>query len=840
MTNLIQLLKGLIRQSSFLTLLTLALIAGALTGLVLSHQIGFTTYAAEVESLSEYQPGEITKVFADDGKTVIGELALERRVPLTYEQIPPKMRQAVLAIEDLRFFEHSGIDVIRVGGAVLKNIMTFSRKEGASTLTQQVARMLYLKTEKTWTRKFRELIYALQIERYYTKEQIMTIYCNLVNLGGGAYGVEAASNYYFNKSLKDLSVEECAMLAAIPKSPTNYNPVRNPKAALTRRNLVLESMSRAGFISESESDAAKGRPIKLNLNEAKKSDRGPFAYIIEDVRQEMNKLAEERGAQDAMNVYRAGLSIYTTIDADAQKKATEAVRKQLRRYNRRRGWPSKLENVLDNGGTLEGYVHETWTASTPDKGDVLVGVVKEVNANGAQVSFGNYSSMVSARDTQWTGRTPQTLFKRGDIANFVVNEVDPANKTLVVEVDRAPVIQAGLVLLDARSGEIKAEVGGYDFTVNKFNHAIQAQRQTGSVFKPFIYAAAVEDGLKPDDNVSDSEFTRGGWSPHNYDNQYMGIMPIKKALALSRNIPAVRVLDEVGIRKAENMVHRLGLPNPMAPFLPSALGATEEPLMSMVSAYSTFPNKGVRIEPFRVRKVVDREGRVVYDAEPKEYRVMHEYVAGTMVQMMRGVVQFGTAASINGLQGHELAGKTGTVNDFTDAWFIGYTARYVCGNWIGFSQSKETLGKGESGASAALPFWREFMSQFLSNKPREAFYKVPDPPKEIKDAQRAHDKDRFGDATKLMAGVKGDLNPIRKGSGDITNMLDPLKDQAAPAAQPQVMEKTPSTPVPPPAAAPRSEPPRPRVAPQAEVKPQPTPDNRKKGKKGKSPDDPPE
>ena len=259
-------------------------------------------------------------------------------VPLTYDQIPKKLQNAILAIEDTRFYEHSGVDMWRLGGAILKNIVTFSRKEGASTLTQQVARTLYLKTEKTWTRKFRELLYTMQIERYYTKDQIMTLYCNMINLGGGAYGFEAAANYYFSKSVKDLSLEECAMLAAIPKSPTNYNPARNPKSALTRRNLVLESMAQQGFISQSDCDAAKARPIKLNLDEARKNDRGPFAYVIEDIRQELNKVAAEQGMQDSMNIYRSGLSIYTTIDAEAQKQATEAVRKQLRRYDRRRGW----------------------------------------------------------------------------------------------------------------------------------------------------------------------------------------------------------------------------------------------------------------------------------------------------------------------------------------------------------------------------------------------------------------------------------------------------------------------------------------------------------------------
>jgi len=838
MNRLVTIIEGFLQRSTLLTLIVLSLIAGTLTGLIFTYQVGFTTYAAEVESLSEYQPGEITKVYADDGKTIIGELALERRVPLTYDQIPEKMKQAILAIEDTRFQDHIGVDFWRLGGAILKNILTFSRKEGASTLTQQVSRMLYLKTEKTWTRKFRELIYTLQIERYYTKEQIMTLYCNMIPQGGGAYGVEAAANYYFSKSIKDLSLEEYALLAAIPKSPTNYNPTRNIKAATTRRNLVLETMAKENFISEAECDAAKARPIKLNLDEVRKNDRGPYAFVIEDIRQELSKLAAERGAQDSMNIYRAGLSIYTTIDATAQQQATETIRRQIRRNDRRRGWRGGLANVIETeNAELESYRHETWTSTLPEKGEFLLGLIKNVSPQGADVSFGLYKAAITSKETQWTNKPPSALFKKGDLAYFSVISADREKKIVTVELEQEPEIQAAMAVIDSKTGEVKAEVGGYDFSMAKFNHATQAMRQTGSVFKPYIYAAAIEDGLKPDDNVSDSPFTRGGWTPHNYDNSYKGTIPIKTALALSRNIPAVRILDEVGINKAVNMVKRFGLPNPMAPFLPSALGATEEPLLAMVSAYSAFPNKGVRIEPFRVRKVVDREGNVVFEAEPKEFRVMHEYVAGTMVQLMRGVVQSGTATSANGLQGHEIAGKTGTVNDFTDAWFIGYTSRYVCGNWIGYSDSKKTLGKGESGTSAALPTWIEFMRQYLANKPREAFYKTPEVPKEIRERQRERDRDRFSDQPRLVA-KKGDNLPITRGGGDSIPNIDPLANKVSdnPSAPPEKSAPAPAIAAPTPMPTPKPEAPRPRIAnpePKAE-----TEGSGKKGKKGKI-DDPP-
>ncbi len=844
---MISFFKSFLQRSSWLNLLALSLIAGILTGLLAVYQIGFTSYAAEVESLAEYQPGEITKVYAEDGKTIIGELALERRVPLAYEEIPEKMKQAVLAIEDLRFRDHMGIDIIRVGGATLKNILTFSKREGASTLTQQVARQLFLKSEKTWTRKIREMIYALQIERYYTKDQIMTLYCNQINLGGGAYGIEAASNYYFGKKLKDCKLEEFAMLAAIPKSPTNYNPARNPETALKRRNLVLNAMADAGFIEESEAEAAKSRPIKLNLSEAKKSDRGPFAYIIEDVRKELAQLAEERGAQDAMNIYSAGLSIYTTIDPDAQKYMQKVIHDRLKGYDHRKGgWRGNLINVIEKeNADLETYHNETWAATAPEKGEIVTGLITEVNAQGAKVSFGNYSATVGAKETQWTRKTPAGIFKRGDLANFNVLEVDTEKKTVSVELEQNPEIQAGMVLIDSKNGEIKAEVGGYDFALSKFNHATQALRQTGSVFKPFIYSTAIEEGLKPDDVVSDTPFSRAGWAPHNYDNSYKGSMPIKTALAQSRNIPAVRILDEVGVNQAAKMVQRFGLPNPMAPSLASALGATEEPLLAMVSAYSTFPNKGIRIEPHRIRKIVDREGRVIEEAKPKEFRVIHEYVAGTMVQLMRGVVTSGTAKAANGLQGHLIAGKTGTVNDFTDAWFIGYTPRYTCGNWIGYSENKKSLGHGESGGSAALPFWIDFMRHYLANKERDNFYKIPEAPKEIKDAIRARDKDRSEDSVEAAKKRANRYNPgdripiLRTADGGISsdapNSLKDLDDK------PTVIEKSAPAPekvAPTPPPTPRPEP-RPRIT-TPEPKTVEQEGGGKKGKKGKASDDPPQ
>ncbi|HEV2667948.1 MAG TPA: transglycosylase domain-containing protein, partial [Blastocatellia bacterium] len=599
------------------------------------YQMSLSDYANDVDGLANYKPNEVTKVYADDGKTPIGELSLERRIPLEYREIPERMKQAILAIEDTRFYDHLGIDPVRLAGAVVESVLQNRRARGTSTLTQQLARGLFLtseRTQRTPTRKLKEALYALQIERVYTKEQIMTLYCNQIFLGGGAYGFEAAANYYFSKHLKDLTLEQFALLAALPKGPQQFSPINNPKAAKDRRNLVLQSMADAGFVSEEEAETAKAKPLGLQVEDPRgKNDRSIYAYFVEEVRQELQRIMTETPEADAMSIYKAGLSVYTTIDAQAQKWALDAVRKGARMYERRHGWRVKFDNVVEKDGvSVENYRDPSWIA-VPEAGEMMTGMIKEVNDRGAQVSFGSYSAFITAEHTEALTKPPSKLFKRGDLAQFKIESVvDRTKRILSVTLDPEPDVQAALALLDAKTGEIKAMVGGYNFATSKFNHATQANRQTGSAFKPFIYATALEQGLRPDDIVDDSPFQRGNWAPHNYDDDFMGAMPLRKALALSRNIPAVRVLDEVGVQNAANLVKRLGLPNPMAPFLPSALGATEEPLLNMVSAYSTFPNGGVRVEPVRIRKVVDRDGRVLYQAAPKSYKVLSDYVAAQM------------------------------------------------------------------------------------------------------------------------------------------------------------------------------------------------------------------
>jgi penicillin-binding protein 1A len=853
--------EDFLRGASLVSLTALTFIAGSMTGLIFVYQTTVSAYGDDVDSLADYRPAEITKVYADDGKTVIGELALERRIPLAYEEIPDRLKQAILAIEDTRFYDHFGIDPVRLGGAVVESVMRGRQARGTSTLTQQLARGLFLSREQSYVRKFREAIYALQIERVYTKEQILSLYCNQIFLGGGAYGFEAASHYYFSKPLKELDLHQYALLAALPKAPQQYSPIYRKKQARERRNLVLESMADAGFISAAEAEAAQTKDLDLKLDDQRgKSDRSLYAYFLEEVRQELQKLLVEKHERDAMEVYKAGLSVYTTINADAQRMAVAAVRKGARAHERRHGWRVKFDNITEgeNATDVDSYSHPSWIA-VPAVGDFLTGLIKEVNDKGTLVSFGNYSATITGEHTEALSKPPSKLFKRGDLAQFKIEAVDQTKKTLNVTLDPEPDVQAALVLLEAKTGEIKAMVGGYNFATSKFNHATQANRQTGSAFKPFIYATALEQGLKPDDVVNDSPFRRGSWAPHNYDNRFMGTMPIRKAIAQSRNIPAVRVLDEVGVQNAVEFVKRIGLPNKMAPFLPSALGATEEPLLDMVSAYSTFPNMGVRVEPVRIRKVVDRDGNTLDEAEPKSYKVLSEWVAAQMNELLRGVVQSGTAGAAASL-GHPLAGKTGTVNDFTDAWFIGYTPSVVCGVWIGYSDSKKPLGKGESGSSAALPFWMDFMRDYLKARKaerrdgegkiiaeeqkkvdefkKEKFPPIPDVPDELRSIQakraREHAQELARIATRssgILPGERGEpnLDPL----GDSEPVIDtpPPANTRPNATPPMPVEERPANS--------RKSDNHPKLLkPPAEEKPAKQDESGRKGKKGKVSDEP--
>ena len=725
------------RKHMFVGLVILTVVAGSMFGGTVAYQSSLTEEARQVRALADFRPSAVTKVYAADGRTVIGQFAMERRIPVSYTEIPDNMKHAILAIEDSRYYKHIGVDPVGIARAGFKNIAAGRTVEGGSTLTQQLTKILFLSPERTFERKIREALIALQIERLYSKEQILELYCNQIFLGGGAYGVEAGSQYYFSKSIRDASLEECALLAALPKAPTQYSPVLNPKNALERRNLVLRNMWEEGYITEAQYKESSAKPIALDVKSSVNSlspNDSEFGYAVEEIRQAMERQFGTRTTQTE------GLQIYSTIDADAQREAVRAVRRGLHRYEAGRGmrWRGDLPNVAAEFKDLSRYWHHDWD-DEPVAGEYIFGIVTKVGGDTGEVRFGGYTAKLTSANTKIAGGSPGAALKRGDVTPFRIVKVDKENKTVEAELAQIPSIAGALICVDAGTGAIRAMVGGYDFHLVKFNNATQAERQTGSVFKPFIYTAAIEQGYTPDTVVSGAPVSIGGWTPHNYDGSTgSGSLPLKQALAKSLNVPAVNTLKAIGVDAGAETVRRFGLPNPMKRVLPSALGATEEPLISMVSAYSAFPNRGMRAEPHLYTRIEDRDGVVKWEWKPMTHKVTSPYVAATMVEVMQDVINAGTATAVKGnkeLGKRPLAGKTGTVNDFTDAWFIGYSPTYASGVWIGYPGSKRTLGEGATGGSTALPIWIDFMEDLLKDKPVEKFPEKPPIDPEVKAEQ---------------------------------------------------------------------------------------------------------
>ena len=810
------------KRSGFSTLamlviaLLLAVSAGALTGVLASYYLNNSRYSVEVSALATYRPPQVTTIYADDGETILAEFALEKRIPIKIQDVPDKVTDALIAVEDYRFRDHIGIDPYRIAGVIFKNLTT-GKVEGGSTITQQLAKNLFLYKDQTYTRKVNEWAVALQIERLYTKDQILEMYMNYVFLGAGAYGFEAGSRTYFGKSVKDLSLEEAALLAAIPKSP-EYSPTRNMEKAKMRRDIVLDQMTKyfPAKYSQSDVDAAKAKPITLADTAYYQSQPKSTAwdYPVEDVRKYLEEKYTTRVAQ-------GGLKVYTTINIEAQKLATQAIRQRLRDYDRGRKWRSEYQNILldenevpmtdekEIDKALNSFKHADWYGDDYTEGEYIKGLVMKSNNNADEVGvrFGRYKAIVRPGNMGRSGKRPKDELKPGFLAEFLVKAVDKEKQTLDVELMQVPEVQASIVCINSHNGEIVAMVGGYDFHTSKFNNATQGLRQTGSAYKPFIYTAAVEDGMTPDMIVSGAPIKRGGWQPTNYGGAPSHPnVPMKIALAKSYNIAAVHLLEQVGIQAGAQMVRRFGITNPMAPSLPSALGASEASLLEMTAAYSAFPNKGIRMTPHLIRKVYNRDGSLLEQYENQSSKVTSEYVALTMVQMMRGVVSGGGTASGASAGGHPLAGKTGTVNNETDVWFLGYTPTYVTGVWMGNPLRKESLGAGMTGGHGAVPYFNAFMIPFMKNKPRESFPNPPPMPSDVKrememrkreeleSLQDADASGRRGGAI-IPTGPKADAEVPTTGttitdSGTSTKPVDTTPDRP-PIVRPPVIQSTP-------------------------------------------------
>jgi penicillin-binding protein 1A len=550
------------------------------------------------------------------------------------------------------------------------------------------------------------MLLALQIERRYTKPQIFTMYANQVYLAHGNYGFAAAAEFYFGKPVTDLKLQEAALLAGMVNGP-KYSPLVNPEGALARRNLVLHRMEDEGKISSSEEAAARKTPLGLHI-QYPRNDLAP--YFFEEIR----KYLETTYGTEA--VHERGLRVYTTLNIKMQRAANQSVRDGLHSYDRRHGWRGDLPNILrDNLGTLAAYEDEDWRHPI-EKGSYVTGLVLSVEEKNATIKIGPYRAILSPSDFSWTGRKkPADLLKVGDLAQFSIQEL--RETTARVQLEQQPAPQAAMLAIDNPTGEIKAMVGGYSFEDSKFNRATQAFRQVGSSFKVYVYADALEKGATPFDTILDAPFTTvsGGqaYSPRNYDEKFEGTITLRRALAGSRNVPAVKLAERIGISSVVDVTRRFGITTPLPPYLPLALGAADMKLLEHVSAFTVFPNDGIRIDPHMIRRVTSYEGALLEEAHPEVHDVLSPDVARTMTAMLEEVIQFGTGIQARSL-GRPAAGKTGTTQDYTDAWFIGFTPQITSGVWVGFDDKQISLGKKETGARAALPIWLEFMQGALS------------------------------------------------------------------------------------------------------------------------------
>jgi penicillin-binding protein 1A len=708
-----------VRRVVVTALFAAAILGGSLLGVFLAVESDLP----QVTSLEDFQPNIITQVFARDG-SVLGEFAIEKRVVIEFRDIPPVLRNAIVAVEDADFWKHIGVNPWRIPGAALANLRSGHYSQGFSTLTMQLTRLLFLTPEKTPERKIKEVILAFQIEKSFTKEEILTLYCNQVYFGHGNYGVEAASRFYFGKSVRELTLSEAALIAGIAQNPVRRTPIENPEASLARRNHVLDRMAEEKYITREEAEQAKREPLGLHL---RREPPSIAPYFLEEIRKYLER---QYGSQ---RIYQGGLRVYTTLDPRMQKEAVRALRDGLRKLDRRaRGFVKPKETLLKDGLLPDPLHLDEWDWPFHE-GDVVRGVVIASDRAAAVVRIGAYRASVGPRDIDWSrpGSVSDVL-PRGTVAPFRILSLTEKSgrKEARVRLEQDPEVEGALLAMDVRSGAVRAMVGGYDFARSKFNRATQALRQVGSAFKPIVYAAALESlGWTPATTIVDAPLSitdpwdKSVWSPQDYDHTYLGPITLRRALEQSRNVPAVKTLQAVGIETGIEYARRLGLTNDLPPYLPIALGAGEETLVDMVDAYATFANQGLRMKPYFIDRILDRDGNLIEESRPRASDAIRADTAYILTSLLRGVVERGTAVRARRL-GRPIAGKTGTTNDFTDAWFLGYEPSLAAGVWVGFDEKRISLGRGETGADAALPIWMDFWRAATASLPIEE-YPIP-------------------------------------------------------------------------------------------------------------------
>lgn len=740
-------------------------LAGGLAGIVLIAGVLFY-FAGQVpdfRTLADYQPSQITKIYDRNGK-IIAEYAKERRIYVPYEKVPQPVIEAFLAAEDASFFEHGGFNVKAIFRAFLVNVFT-SKKQGASTITQQVAKTFLLSSERTYTRKIKELILAHRIESAFTKEEILELYLNQIYLGNGAYGILAAAQAYYDKSLENLTIGQRAMLAGLPKAPSAYNPVRYPRVARLRRDVIIRRMEAENFITPEEATAAIAEDLNINITRLKNGGVAP--HFAEHVRR---YLEEVYGAK---KLYHAGLQVYTTLDLNMQIEAEKAVTRGLREYTRRHGYRGPLgkvgilinwrNRIEDEEKELRQYSQFGFPAA-----------VLEVQNDMARIGLPNGSEGLIPLDLVKWARAYIDADKRGPAIKKVGDVLEVGDIVLVqplqnvqefreggykslrthkevakfYSLEQIPLAQSSLVSLDVETGAVRAMVGGSDPGTG-FNRAVQAKRQGGSSFKPLVYALALEKGYSPASIILDapvvffSNDLKGNWKPQNYSEKVYGPSTMRRGLEKSRNLMTIRLARKLGIRNITSFAQKAGIDSPMENNLSTSLGSGSYSLMEITNAYSVFPRGGSKVQPYYITHIQDAAGNVIESAHPtctncqegfalpdappppiaiNKTQVMSEESAYQMTSMLQGTVQRGTGWRARAV-GKPVGAKTGTTDDYKDAWFIGFSPTLATGVWFGFDKP-ETLGDKETGSKAASPIWTYYMTAALKNDPTPSF-KIP-------------------------------------------------------------------------------------------------------------------
>jgi penicillin-binding protein 1A len=703
-----------------LLILFVFLILGVPAGFVLAHAVRMPM----VKSLEDYSPAVITRIYDRNG-IAFAEYAIQKRIIVTKKDISPLLVNAIVATEDADFYHHGGVNPKAIMRALLKDAIARRKAQGASTLTQQLAKQVFLTPEKSYRRKINEMMLAVQIEKDFTKDQIFELYANQMYLGHGAYGVEAASRLYFGKHAKDLSLPEAATIAGLIRSPMYYTPISHPDHAKLRRDFVLHRMLEERYIKKDQYTQAVNAPITLGTYREEAPRIG--AYFSEEIRQYI----EHKPEYGVENLYQRGLKVYSTLDLKMQDAVETSLQRGLRNWDHRRGFHKPSRNLVAEGIDPASFKDPSWSNDPYVIDKLYPAVVMNVEKTIVTTRIGKDQFVLGPPAYAWTSRkTMDGVVRRGDVVHMRL-DVNAKTKKQQWVLDQLPQVQGAAVVLDVKSGEVRALVGGYDFAMSKFNRAVQSRRQTGSGFKPFVYGAAFEKGLTPADTLFDAPIAipvgNQIYAPKNYYGRYAGIVTIQRALELSINVPAVKTYMMVGGRNVIDFTRRCGVTADLPQYPSLALGAAGVAPIEMTAAYNVFANQGVYVKPRFIRRITDQTDKVLEEPLAELSEATQPQIAYELAHVMRGTIDRGTAYEAHTLP-PPLAGKTGTTNSYTDAWFIGFSPEYTVGVWVGYDDPSKTLGGGATGAAVALPIWIDIFKKFDELKlrtPRPSFDRPP-------------------------------------------------------------------------------------------------------------------